>query len=132
MAASAFDPFEVLGVARGATKEQIRAAYRDLVARYHPDKHRGNPLESLAAAKLIEINKAYEILSDDAQRAAYEGRRAPTRPSAASETSGTVAESPLPQPIMKWVQSIGLILSVIFFIRFGLGFAYRLLLLVRG
>jgi hypothetical protein len=57
------DPREVLGVSASATRAQIRTAYLELVARYHPDKHRGNPLEPLAAEKLRQINRAYEQLS---------------------------------------------------------------------
>jgi preprotein translocase subunit Sec63 len=126
MASSSFDPFEVLGLERGATKDQIRAAYRELVVRYHPDKHRGNPLEELAAAKLIEINRAYEVLSDDAQRAAYEGRGQASRAASEAARSGTVAGAP--QPIMKLVNSIGVIVSLILFLRFGLGLARGILM----
>jgi len=59
------DPYEVLGVSRSASKADIRAAYHALVARYHPDRHQGNPLEDLAAARLAEINRAYEMLAQD-------------------------------------------------------------------
>jgi len=76
-----FDPYTVLGVARNATGDEIKAAYRALVAKYHPDLHQGNPLAELAAAKLAEINAAYEILSDPERRAAYDGgQRAWPRP----------------------------------------------------
>jgi len=64
------DPYVVLGVDRGATQEQIRAAYLALAAQYHPDRHQGNPLASLASEKLIEINLAYERLADRAHRRA--------------------------------------------------------------
>jgi curved DNA-binding protein CbpA len=72
-AAAEPDPYLVLGVARTATAAEIRAAYRSLGARYHPDRHQGNPLEELASAKMAEINRAYEILSDPERRAAYDG-----------------------------------------------------------
>jgi len=126
MAAASFDPFEVLGLERGATKDQIRASYRELVARYHPDKHRGNPLEELAAAKLIEINRAYEVLSDDGKRAAYEARGQSPRSAPQHAQSGTVAGAP--QPIMKLLNSVGVIVSLIFFLRFGLGLARGILM----
>ena len=79
------DPYAVLGVPRTATEQELRAAYRELVARYHPDRHQGNPLKELASAKLAEINRAYATLSDPARRAAYDGGRsaawqAPRRP----------------------------------------------------
>lgn len=62
------DPYEILGVPRTATPDEIRAAYRTLAARYHPDKHKGNPLESLAAEKLRQINMAYEKIAAGAPR----------------------------------------------------------------
>lgn len=68
-------PYEVLGVARAATPEEIRLAYRLLVARYHPDRHQGNPLVALAAERAAELNRAYELLSDPVRRAAYDGER---------------------------------------------------------
>jgi curved DNA-binding protein CbpA len=67
------DPYIVLGVSRTATATQIRDAYRTLGARYHPDRHQGNPLQELASAKMAELNRAYEILSDPARRRAFDG-----------------------------------------------------------
>lgn len=67
------DPYGVLGVSRTATTKEIRAAYRALAARYHPDRHQGNPLADLATARLAEINRAYETLSDPERRAAADG-----------------------------------------------------------
>ena len=65
--------YDVLEVPRTATQEQIRSSYLELVARYHPDKHSGNPLQELAAQKLAMINAAYEVLSSAARRAEYDG-----------------------------------------------------------
>lgn len=56
------DPYQILGIKRGASKEQIKAAYRKLVSQYHPDKYRDNPLQDLAQEKLKEINEAYHQL----------------------------------------------------------------------
>ena len=71
-AATDWDPYAVLNVARTATAEQIRAAYLRQAARYHPDQHHGNPLEELASARMAEINRAYELLSDRPRRAAFD------------------------------------------------------------
>lgn len=57
------DPYEVLGVSKNATQEEIKSAYRKLAKQYHPDKYVGNPLADLAAEKFKEINEAYETLS---------------------------------------------------------------------
>ncbi len=57
------NPYEVLGVREGASKEEIRKAYLELVKKYHPDKYRNNPLADLAEEKLKEINEAYNMLN---------------------------------------------------------------------
>ena len=83
-AATDWDPYGVLNVARTATPEQIRAAYLRQAARYHPDQHHGNPLEELASARMAEINRAYELLSDRPRRAAFDaGARTKTARAAA-------------------------------------------------
>ncbi len=57
------DPYEVLGVPKNASQEQIKAAYRELAKKYHPDKYQNNPLADLAEEKLKDINEAYNILT---------------------------------------------------------------------
>jgi molecular chaperone DnaJ len=56
------DPYEVLGIKPGASEAEIKAAYRELVKKYHPDKYQNNPLGDLAQEKMQEINQAYESL----------------------------------------------------------------------
>ena len=58
----ASNPYEVLGLKPGATEEEIKAAYRELVKKYHPDRYQDNPLSDLAEEKMREINEAYETL----------------------------------------------------------------------
>ena len=41
------DPYEVLGINQGASQSEIKAAYRELVKKYHPDRYQGNPLADL-------------------------------------------------------------------------------------
>lgn len=62
------DYYEVLGVSRGASKEEIKKAFRQLARQYHPDVNK----EADAAARFKEINEAYSVLSDDDQRARYD------------------------------------------------------------
>lgn len=57
------NPYEVLGIRQGASQEEIKKAYRELVKQYHPDKYKNNPLADLAEEKLREINEAYETLT---------------------------------------------------------------------
>lgn len=57
------DPYIVLGVSRDATEEQIKAAYRSLARRYHPDRYANDPQGARAAEeKMKEINEAYDTL----------------------------------------------------------------------
>jgi hypothetical protein len=58
------DPFQILGVKPGASRDEIKAAYRRAVAKYHPDKvtHLGKEFQELAHQKLVLIQKAYETL----------------------------------------------------------------------
>ena len=56
------NPYEVLGVSQGASEEEIKKKYKELVKKYHPDKYQNNPLADLAEEKLQEINEAYDSL----------------------------------------------------------------------
>ncbi|MGI6150790.1 MAG: DnaJ domain-containing protein [Christensenellales bacterium] len=56
------EAYKILGLREGASEDEIRRAYRDLVKKYHPDQYVNNPLSDLAAEKLKEINEAYDVL----------------------------------------------------------------------
>ncbi len=65
------DPYEVLGVRQGASEEEIKAAYKELVKKYHPDKYQNNPLADLAEEKLQEVNEAYDMLMKNSAGSSY-------------------------------------------------------------
>ncbi len=67
--ASDDDYYEILGVSRNATQEEIKRAYRRLAKEYHPDR---NPGDKEAEEKLKKINEAYSVLSDPEKRANYD------------------------------------------------------------
>lgn len=60
--------YEVLGVAKDASKDDIKKAYKKLAQKYHPDRYDGED----ASTKFQEINSAYQTLSDEQKRAAYD------------------------------------------------------------
>ncbi|MDO4456069.1 MAG: DnaJ domain-containing protein, partial [Ligilactobacillus agilis] len=62
------DPYEVLGVSKDASADEIKRAYRKLSKKYHPDLNK----EPGAEAKFKEINEAYETLSDPQKKAQYD------------------------------------------------------------
>ena len=62
------DYYDVLGVSRDASSEEIKKAFRKLAFQYHPDRNRDDGAE----AKFKEVNEAYEVLSDADKRAAYD------------------------------------------------------------
>lgn len=63
------DPYEVLGVPRGASKDQVKAAYRELAKKYHPDNYADSPLADVANEKMQEINEAYDAIISGASSA---------------------------------------------------------------
>ena len=63
------DYYEVLGLKKGASENDIKRAYKRLASKHHPDKNQGS---KEAEEKFKEINEAYEVLGDDQKRAAYD------------------------------------------------------------
>lgn len=63
------DFYGILDLDKGASKEEIKKAYRKLAMKYHPDRNAG---DSEAESKFKEVNEAYSILSDDGKRQQYD------------------------------------------------------------
>jgi DnaJ-class molecular chaperone len=101
------DYYEVLGIAKGASEEEIKKAYRKMAIQYHPDK---NPGDKASEEKFKEVSEAYEVLSDATKRQQYDqfGHAASVRGAAAG--AAVTADSAAAESISKkpcaplWVQ----------------------------
>jgi len=124
MASSEFDPYEVLGVRPGASEEEIRSAYKEQALRFHPDKHRGNPLESLAVEKLRDINRAREMLLGRGRERSY------------GNAGSAAARQPArgrPTDMVSWLGgTLGTIVAAVFLLRFGAVIFRELFVVLRG
>lgn len=65
------NPYEVLGVPRNASNEEIKKAYRTLSKKYHPDSYVDNPLSDLAEEKFKEVQAAYEQIMKERETGGY-------------------------------------------------------------
>jgi len=83
------DHYAVLGVQRGASADEIRAAYRRAARASHPDL---NPGDASADERFKRVQVAWEVLGDPARRAAYD---APTRPAVVHRAYANGAEEPV-------------------------------------
>lgn len=66
------DPYEVLGLNRSASDDEIQKAYRGLARKYHPDMHQGEDAKNEAQEKFKEVASAYEVLGDKQKRSEFD------------------------------------------------------------
>jgi len=98
------DYYELLEVSPTATPDDVKRAFRQQIARYHPDKvqHLGQEFQDMAAGRAAELTEAYRILSDQTRRAEYDRARmngaAAPPPEAATAAAARTASAPAPEP----------------------------------
>lgn len=110
--------YEILGVSKNAEKEVITAAYKAMIKKYHPDVNKSGSADREA----VEINTAYEILSDPARRLDYDSRQENARvyevrdqATPIPDASDSYAESRLNNTFwncMKYIPAIGILLAL--------------------
>lgn len=62
------DYYGILGINKNATDDEVKAAYKEMAKKYHPDNYADNPLSDLAAEKMKEINEAYDGIMNERRR----------------------------------------------------------------
>jgi molecular chaperone DnaJ len=91
------DPYKLLGLSREASQDDIRKAHRKLVRKYHPD---ANPEDPRAEERFKEVQRAYEVLSDEKKRREYDkGLRTSSRGSSGRSRSRESASRPRAEPV---------------------------------
>lgn len=65
------NPYEILGIKEGVSKDEIKKAYREMAKKYHPDQYGNNPLKDLAEDKMRELNEAYEYLMKNTSESSH-------------------------------------------------------------
>lgn len=80
--------YEILGVSREFTEQELQGAYRKLAIQHHPDKNRGNEKE--ATEKFKQIQEAYSVLSDQQKRIRYDAKLPTPKPKKANPKKPTV------------------------------------------
>ena len=67
-----YDPYQVLGVSRGASDEEIKKAYRNLSRKYHPDANVNNPNKAQAEELFKQVQQAYDQIMKDSHQKAFQ------------------------------------------------------------
>lgn len=98
------DYYQVLGVARGATQDEVKKAYRKLAIKYHPDKNADNPD---AEKKFKEVSEAYEVLGDEKKRQVYDQYGADALKGGGMGGSGSAGFSSMEEALRTFMGAFG-------------------------
>ena len=92
--------YQLLGVVAAASADDVKRAFRQQIARYHPDKvqHLGQEFQDMAADRAAELTEAYRILSNEGLRQEYDRNREIAAPARAADGGPPVRRPPGPRP----------------------------------
>lgn len=108
------DPYEVLGVSRNASMDEIKKSYRELSRKYHPDANVNNPLADLAAEKFKEVQEAYNTIVKEREHGSYSdpGRQGGYRASGGSSYNSSYASVYSYLNNRQWRQALNVLASM--------------------
>ncbi len=99
------NPYEVLGISEGASKDEVKKAYRELSRKYHPDANINNPHADLAEEKFKEVQSAYDAIMNPSSHGGYQSSGGYSRGGYSGGGYGNQSTDPKMQAVFNYINS---------------------------